>query len=419
MKKEVNFAIGFITGRPNVCKIINTYSKYLVEQVQELNFKVNFTIFVLFDLGYQFTTRTDFYGILPEVYKNVTIKYITPEAIDEDKKKIMSKFDLTQAEADLLIGKGYAKARNMILYTALRKKMDYLLFWDDDEYPLANIKEEGDAEINWQKQPTIKQHILNIKNVDITCGDRCGIMNPVPYIEYNETLQEEEYKAFINGISNEVITWDYVSKTRKKNGFLKYASSDIAFGKKKPEIVSKEGEAPVMYGSNLCLNLNHIDKIPAFYNPPGARGEDTFFSCALAEKDARVLRVPTYHFHDSFLKFTTLMKEKYPKTLQRVSLDDTGIEQRFLKTTIGWTKYKPLLYYITEHDKYRKIINDTRKNLEYSIPSINTCFETCDFSCLLKELDEYDKNVRKHYNEYKKTIEIWDRLKFQIRDNKK
>ena len=26
------------------------------------------------------------------------------------------------------------------------------------------------------------------------------------------------------------------------------------------------------------------------------------------------------------------------------------IEQRFLKTTIGWTKYKPLLYYITEKD---------------------------------------------------------------------
>ena len=44
MKKEVNFAIGFITGRPNVCKIINTYSKYLVEQVQELNFKVNYYI---------------------------------------------------------------------------------------------------------------------------------------------------------------------------------------------------------------------------------------------------------------------------------------------------------------------------------------------------------------------------------------
>ena len=182
-------------------------------------------------MGYQFTTRLDFYGILPDVYKYMKIKYITPEEIDEEKKILMSKYSLTKNEADLFIGKGYAKARNMILYTALRKKMDYLLFWDDDEYPLANVKEEGDTEIKWLKQPTIKQHILNIKNVDITCGDRCGIMNPVPYIEYNETLQEEEYKAFIEGISNEVITWDYVSKTRKKNGFLKYATSDIALGK--------------------------------------------------------------------------------------------------------------------------------------------------------------------------------------------
>ena len=92
MKKEINFGIGFITGRPNVCKIIHSCTKFLVEQVKELDGKVNFTIFVLFDLGYQFTTRTDFYGILPEVYKDVNIKYITPEAIDEDKKKLMSKF---------------------------------------------------------------------------------------------------------------------------------------------------------------------------------------------------------------------------------------------------------------------------------------------------------------------------------------
>ena len=142
----------------------------------------------------------------------------------------------------------------MILHTALRKKMDYLLFWDDDEYPLANVKKTEDSEIDWLKQDTIKHHILNIQNSDITCGDRCGIMNPVPYIEYNETLNEEQYKAFINGISNEVITWDYVQKTRKKNGFLKYADEDIALGKKETKVISKEGQAPVMYGSNLCLN---------------------------------------------------------------------------------------------------------------------------------------------------------------------
>ena len=116
---------------------------------------MNFTVFILFDLGYQFTTRLDFYGILPDVYKYMKIKYITPEEIDEEKKILMSKYGLTKGEADLFIGKGYAKARNMILYTALRKKMDYLLFWDDDEYPLANIKDEGDNEINWQKLQTI------------------------------------------------------------------------------------------------------------------------------------------------------------------------------------------------------------------------------------------------------------------------
>ena len=65
MEKEINFAIGFITGRPNVCKIINTYSKYLVEQVKELDTKVNFTIFVLFDqiflfIFYNFTKNVFF-----------------------------------------------------------------------------------------------------------------------------------------------------------------------------------------------------------------------------------------------------------------------------------------------------------------------------------------------------------------------
>ena len=109
MKKEVNFGIGFITGRPNVCKIINSYAKYLVEQVQDLETKVNFTIYILFDLGYQFTTRTDFYGILPEIYKYANIKYITPEEIDEEKKVLISKYGLSGADADLFIGKGYAK----------------------------------------------------------------------------------------------------------------------------------------------------------------------------------------------------------------------------------------------------------------------------------------------------------------------
>lgn len=416
MKKEVNFGIGFITGRPNVCKIINSYAKYLVEQVQDLETKVNFTIYILFDLGYQFTTRTDFYGILPEIYKYVNIKYITPEEIDEEKKILISKYGLSVADADLFIGKGYAKARNAILYNALKMKMDYLLFWDDDEYPLADMRNNN--EITWVKQETIKKHLESISKTDITVGDRCGVMSPIPYIEYNEILMEEDYKNFIDGISNEVISWENVNKTRVKDGFLKYADEDIALAKVKPKKISKHGETPIMYGSNLCLNLNHIEKIPAFYNPPGARGEDSFFACATVSKNTEVVSVPAYHFHDGFLKFTGLMKEKYPKRPLKIVLEDNGIEQRFYKATLGWIKYKPLYFYINDKENYKKIIEDSIENLEKSVDKLSEQFETCDFRSLISELKDYDKNVKKHYKEYIRTTEIWDDLKSKIKNEK-
>ena len=76
---------------------------------------------------------------------------------------------------------------------------------------------------------------------------------------------------------------------------------------------------------------------------------------------------------------------------------------------------KEELQQIDEKIEYK----NSTKYLDDYLDEINTCFETCDFSCLITTLDEYDKNVRKHYNEYKKTMELWDRLKFQIRDNKK
>lgn len=412
MKKEINFGIGFITGRPNICHIINNYYKYLVDQVADLDYKVNFTVFILYDLTYQFTTRIDFYGILPEVYKNMDIKYITPEGIDEEKKKIISKYDVAPADADLLLGKGYAKARNTIMYYALKRKIDYLLFWDDDEYPLASVKEGKDLE--WIKQTNILEHIKHIEKAEVTMGYRCGFMNPIPYIEYDENIQEEDYKKFIDGLENEVINWDKAQAARKDTSSMAYAERDIAEHTRKPEYLDEIGKKSFVLGSGICLNMRHLDKIPAFYNPPGARGEDTFFSCALAMKDAKVLRVPTYHFHDCFLKFTGLMKDKFPKVLRRIALDDTGIEQRFLKTTIGWTKYKPLLYFITENKDYKKIIAETKQNLEDSIPKINTAFETCDFGCLLTELEDYDKNVKKHYKEFLRATEVWDELKIKM-----
>ena len=37
MEKEINFGIGFVTGRSNVCNIINSYYEYCLEQLHKFN----------------------------------------------------------------------------------------------------------------------------------------------------------------------------------------------------------------------------------------------------------------------------------------------------------------------------------------------------------------------------------------------
>lgn len=414
MKNKINFGIGFISGRPNVCKIINSYEQFIEEQMEQLGVEVNITIYILYDLNYQHTIRTDFYGILPKAYKNMKIKYITPENIMEYEKILISRYEMTKEEAKLLIGNGYAKARNTILYCAMQHNIDYILFWDDDEYPVANVIDNNN-QIKWIKQENVLQHIKNIEDADVTMGYRCGMMNPIPYIEYTSNVKEEDYKNFIDALENEVVSWEKIQKLRENTSCIKYADINIATGKIKPEYMQEIGKKNFVLGSGICINLNNINNIPAFYNPTNARGEDTFFSCSLGTKKSKVLKIPTYHFHDSFLQFTGIMKEKYPKNLDRISIVDNNIEQRFLKTTIGWIRYKPLLYYINDKNNYEKIIEETRDKLKKSVKKINTEFLTCDFSCLIKELNKYDKEVKKHYEEYIKVNELWDKLKKDIR----
>ena len=51
------------------------------------------------------------------------------------------------------------------------------------------------------------------------------------------------------------------------------------------------------------------------------------------------------------------------------------------------------------------------ENLKKGIPEVNKLFDNTDFNALLTDIQEYDKNVKKHYNEYNKTNEIWNKLK--------
>ena len=412
MSKKINMGIGFVTGRPNVCKIINSYYSEILNQVKDKKEQINLTFFVLFDLSYQFTKRTDFYGIIPDAYKeNIEIRYITPEDIEEDKKILISRYGMTKEEANLFLGHGHAKGRNTVMYYALKNHMDYLLFWDDDEYPIANIKGE-DNSIIWKKQNNVLMHLKHIPRADVTIGHHCGYISPIPYIDYHDDISEEDFKNYIEAISNEIVSWESIKEKFEKYNGVTYADEKIANGDGAYEIEATNGGKWVA-GSTLCLNLNHVEKIPAFYNPPEARGEDTFFSVNLV--DSKVVKASTYHFHDGFLKYTGIMKGNYPKTLRRIKYTEDEIEQRFLKASKGWIRYKPLLMYILDKEHYEEKIKVVYEKLKKSIPTINPLFENSDFNVLLKELKSYDKNVEKHYQEFLKTNEIWTRLKNLIK----
>ena len=410
MSEPIRFGIGFLAGRPNVCKIINRYYQDIIEQGEKYGKEIKFTIFILYDLNYQGTKRIDFYNIKSEVYKKIEIKYIAPEDIEEEKKILVSRYDFNKKDIDLILGHGYAKARNSIMYFALKRKIDYLFFWDDDEYLVANISDENN-QIEWVKQDDILQHLKNIKNADVTVGYRCGNISPVPKIEYNNIITEQDFKHYIDGISNEAVTWDKLKNEERQEGGISFANRKIVFEGKAHEL-KDVGINNWLWASGICFNLKRLENIPAFYNPPFARGEDTFLSTLL--KNAKVVQVPTYHFHDGFLKYSSILENKFPKKFNKIKLDES-VEERFLRTSIGWIKYKPLLIYITDRKNYSKIIKQTREDLEKGITAVNKLFDTESFNVLLDELNNYAHNVRKHYNEYIKTNEVWNKLKSQMK----
>lgn len=416
MKKVLNIAIGFVTGRPNACNVINSYYNYVLEQVKKIDRAVNVTFYILYDLNYQGAKREDFYNLTSEIFETpgINVKYITPEDIEERKIKIQNFYKLNEDEVNLIFGNGHAKGRNTIMYYAYQEKMDYLLFWDDDEYPVACVK-KSDEEIEWKMQDNVIKHIeyMEKENADVTIGYHCGYISPIPYMSYETEEEEKIITDFIESISNEIISWKSIKQKFEENNGVTYAEDDISDGLGAYELTKVKGRKFVA-GSTLCLNLKHIDKIPAFYNPPEARGEDTFFSMGL--EDSKVIKVPVYHFHDGFLKYKEIMESKFPKKLKLVKSSDKTVEKRFYKACLGWIKYKPLLMYLTDKENYKDKMEVTHRKLKRSIKKVDSLYDNYNFENLLTALEKYDCDVEKHYQAFLETNKVWKKLKKKFKE---
>ncbi len=404
-EKIIELGIGFATGRKSFKKVLRTYIHNWEESGLVDNLAVRLNLFVAYDLAYQKTKSTDFSNVHPELLKLVdSSHFIGSDDINDEIDELIHNKIINFKEAGLIFGKGYAAKRNAVLYHAIKRKMDYLIFLDDDEYPVAVTNTLNSA--IWGGQRVLNTHLSHIRHADITHGHHCGYISPIPYMEFNDILSEVDFREFIEAISNDIINWENL-KAVMKNGGVTYADPKILTSREAVE-VEEVNHAKFISGANLCINLKDPHRVFPFYNPPGARGEDTFLSTCLS--DRKVLRVPCYTFHDGFATYNHLLEGVLPTRLKFVKADTEEIINRFYKACIGWIRYKPLLLYITDPDTYEDRIQEMREQLQRTLPQIAEYFYEPGFKKVAGELEKYHKNVKKHHNEFLETQKVWEKI---------
>ena len=137
-EKVVKVGIGFATGRKSFQKVLRTYIYNWNESGLVENTRISLNLFVAYDLNYNKTKISDYTNIHPELTEQIeSSTFIESSSIREEIEYLNREKVITPLEASLIFGKGYAEKRNAILYYAIKNQIDYLIFFDDDEYPLA------------------------------------------------------------------------------------------------------------------------------------------------------------------------------------------------------------------------------------------------------------------------------------------
>ncbi len=400
----MNVGIAFVTGRKHFQNVLRSYVNNWLEHGIIENRKVRLHLFVVYDLHYFNTNPSDYKNIPADLAEMVdSINFYGRERLKEESRTLIREGIIDEFEGDLLFGEGYAKKRNAALYFASKKGMDRLLFIDDDEYPLA-VARNRSKDLIWMGQSVLGTHLRSGNDADITHGHHCGYISPIPKLEFNSDLTESDFRNFIDATSNDIVTWESVKKTIIGNNGVTYADPDVLNDRATYEVKEVSG-MKFISGANLCFNLNRLTSLPAFYNPPGARGEDAFMSTTLTEH--KVVRVPCYTFHDGFLEYKNILNGVLPIELLGVDARVPAVRQRFIKAAIGWIRYKPLLLHITQPENYDSIIADMTAKLDSSIPKLCKYFGTDQFEEIQTELQRYHRNVRRHHRAFEATRAAW------------
>ncbi len=403
IKGKIHMGIGFATGRTSFLNVLRAYIFHLRESHFLSKYNVLLSLYVAYDPAYQNTKKSDYDALTAEEREFFyECRFLGPEDIRQTLTAMIGERVIDESEKDQLFGSGYAVQRNIIQFAALRDRTDYLVFLDDDEYPLCVTQSQ--PALLWSGQPILEEHLRCLQFSDYTNGYHCGYMAPIPSIDYDGILDETMFRHFTDAMSSDVLKWESVVRDME-NGGVTYADKNVLI-ERKVRLVEPENGAKFISGGNLGINLTQPRRVLPFYNPPGARGEDSILSTCLT--DYTVKRIPVYTFHDGFGFYGSLLKGVLPLSLKKISLYDSAlITDRFYRACLGWVRYKPLYTYLTQPEEYDRIMEESRERLEKSLPKVCAYFNRSEFRNLSEELQFYEKNVQSHYKEFRDAQRVW------------
>ncbi|MED1472662.1 hypothetical protein [Bacillus salipaludis] len=96
--------------------------------------------------------------------------------------------------------------------------------------------------------------------------------------------------------------------------------------------------------------------------------------------------------------------------LDYIKANCEDVIKRFYKACIGWTLYKPLWLDITDLKGYEERIQEMREQLAATLPKMSEYFGRNDFMKIATELENYHRNVKKHYNDFIETQKAWENI---------
>jgi len=402
----INMGIGFVTGRRNFREVLKTYAYRWKQTSAATKNKVKLHLFVAYDLDYNNTQIDDYVNIRPEILDIIdSVFFISKSMIQNEMIMLENQKIISKKNATLFFDKGYAGNRNAVLYYALKRKIDYLIYLDDDEYPIA-VTRTRNLPV-WSGQDIFATHLKYLGDADITNGMHCGYISPIPHIEFNDVLTESDFRLFIEAISNDILEWDKIRRLMEDGG-VTYSNPQVFIEDTAKEVEEING-AKFISGSNLGINLTDPKRVKPFFNPPKARGEDTFLSTCLS--DHKVLRVPCYTFHDGFSIYSDLLDGVLPLQLKHIDANTEKIISRFYKACIGWVRYKPLYLYITKPEKYAQEISTIRNKLTVTVPKLCKYFDNPRFQKIIVEFDKYSHMTVPHHQLFLENQRIWEDIK--------